>query len=108
MASKNGTTLDPPKDTPPRSDASTSAPNRNSRPNQNEERLRFWEAFKAGLEENGIPPKRSGYYVQWAKELGSEARGGGCLPLAGLGEKVPECGKGMDLAIRIPGQEHGG
>ena len=69
MASKNGTTLDLPKDTPPRADASTSAPNRNSRSTQDEERRRFWEAFKACLEENRIPPKRSRYYVQWAKEF---------------------------------------
>jgi integrase len=43
MASKNGTTLDLPKETPPRADAPTFAPNLNSRSTRDEERRRFWQ-----------------------------------------------------------------
>lgn len=54
MASKNGTILHPPQDKPLRADSSTPAPNQTTKPNRAEERQRFWEAFKACLEENRI------------------------------------------------------
>jgi len=69
MASKNETILHPPQDKPLRADSSTPAPNQTTKPNREEERRRFWEAFKACLEESRIPPDRSPYYVRWAKEF---------------------------------------
>ena len=28
----------------------------------------FWDAFKACVEENRVPPDRSGFYVRWVKD----------------------------------------
>ncbi len=34
---------------------------------QNEERQKFWEAFRACAEENRVRPDRSSFYVKWAQ-----------------------------------------
>jgi hypothetical protein len=69
MASRNGKILDPPEDVPPRADASASVSNHQEKSNLADERERFRNAFRTCLEENRVPPDRSGYYVGWAKEF---------------------------------------
>jgi hypothetical protein len=34
-----------------------------------EEEERFWEAYQGCVEENRVPPDRSGYYLKWVKEF---------------------------------------
>ncbi len=69
MASKNGKILDLPEDMPPPGDVPAPVSNQKKKFNQADERERFWQAFKACLEENRVPPDRSRYYVGWAKEF---------------------------------------
>lgn len=69
MATKNGTTLPPPKGMPGRADAAEPEPQNQKKPKESDERQRFWNAFKTCLEENRIPPDRSSHYVRWVREF---------------------------------------
>ncbi|MFA4917179.1 MAG: hypothetical protein WC560_11000 [Syntrophales bacterium] len=81
---------------------------------------KFWDAFKASVEENRVTPDRSLFYVKWGqafvnflpgKRLRDRSRQDIEAFLADLGKRTgvdPQISKGglrMDLAVCVPCQE---
>jgi hypothetical protein len=83
-------------------------------PNQATATQRFWDAFKASLEDNRIRPDRSPFYVKWAQAFvdflpGKKLRNRSVKDiesfLADLRNHAGIAGKGADLAVRVPSQK---
>jgi hypothetical protein len=86
----------------------------------------FWEAYQECAEENRVPPDRSQFYVNWAKDfanflpekplrdrsrkdieafLAELGKRRGIADWPAMERKYSECGERMDLAVCIPCQK---